>query len=134
MVANISAGPREVTKRYIESNFKDENYLMLVAQKDENIIGFSTVVYEGWNNAAWIEWMIVHKSYRGKGIGSKMIKKSIVFSKEKKARKLFVDTGIKDRKAIKFYKKNGFKKHGNIKDYYIDGDDAIVLGLDLISV
>ncbi len=56
---------------------------------------------------AKIEYIAVKREFRGKGIGTRLLKKLEKICKKRNTRVIFVDAH--DKKAIEFYLKNGFK-------------------------
>jgi ribosomal protein S18 acetylase RimI-like enzyme len=65
-----------------------------------------------------LNWIIVLKEYREKGIGTKILDYIKKYAKRKKFRGISVNTGSKTFWARKFYEKNNFKKVGSVKNYY----------------
>ncbi|OGM18773.1 hypothetical protein A2686_01905 [Candidatus Woesebacteria bacterium RIFCSPHIGHO2_01_FULL_38_10] len=59
-----------------------------------------------------IENIGVNPEYRSQGIGQKLIDSTIKWAKEQKATKLYVSAYWKNKRAINFYKKNGFYESG----------------------
>ena len=74
---------------------------------------------------AWIFFFDVLKNYRNKGIGSQLLKK-VEKELPKDYYKIYVDFEKKDKLAIKFYKKHGFKEAGKIKDWFGKGTQGII--------
>jgi len=68
-----------------------------------------------------LERIYVIKKYQGKGLGEFLLKKSIEFAREKSKKYLWLGVWKKNKKAIKFYEKNGFKKFAE-HDFYM-GDE-----------
>lgn len=101
-----------------ESIFKDalsyNNYVALVAEIDENIVGFLDIwcfpdVGHG-ANLGLIGNFIVSKRYRKMGIGSKLMEESMKIAREKKFHEFHVWTDTKNKDAIEMYKKHGFTR------------------------
>lgn len=59
--------------------------------------------------------LFVNKKFRGKGIGSALVKK-IINQYERKVSNIYVDTLLKNKRAIDFYRSLGFKTQKEIKD------------------
>lgn len=59
--------------------------------------------------------LFVNKKFRGKGIGSALVKKVIKHYKGK-VTNIYVDTLLKNKKAIDFYRSLGFRTQKEIKD------------------
>ena len=60
---------------------------------------------------AYIETVFVLESFRSKGIGKRLYDYFIKWCKESKVNKIMLDVSTKNRKAIKFYRKNNFKDY-----------------------
>ncbi|UOB19446.1 GNAT family N-acetyltransferase [Abyssalbus ytuae] len=59
-----------------------------------------------------LERIYVLKDFQGRRIGEKLLKKVISLSKEKKVKFIWLGVWEHNPGAIKFYKRNGFKKFG----------------------
>ena len=92
-----------IPKEYWESNYEyvkkllpnSEIYVYIENDKIEGFIGI---------NEDYIEGIFVNSNYQNKGIGTALLNKA----KEAKE-ELTLNVYEKNRKAIKFYEKNGFK-------------------------
>lgn len=92
-----------IPKEYWESNYEyvkkllpnSEIYVYIENDKIEGFIGI---------NEDYIEGIFVNSNYQNKGIGTALLNKA----KEEKE-ELTLNVYEKNRKAIKFYEKNGFK-------------------------
>jgi len=100
---------------------------VFVAEIDGKVIGFAITIYRNWFNIAYLDYIQVKTEWINKGIGHKLIEKSINWSKEKGARIIYTETGKNNEKAIKFYQKHSFQITGYIPDYYRKGLDAVIL-------
>jgi len=80
----------------------------------------------------WIYFLAVEENCRGRGIGSKLLKKI-----EKHCSKyypmIFVDTEPHPRKTNEFYLKNGFKKIAKIKDWFGIGQGGVIYSKQVIQ-
>jgi GNAT superfamily N-acetyltransferase len=72
----------------------------------------------------YIEALITKESERGRGIGTKLIKRAENFGKKFGAHRAWLITGI-DWKENLFYKKLGFKKIGDLPDFHFHKDFVI---------
>ena len=70
--------------------------------------------------------LIVKEGFRGNGIGSSLIKEAEIFAKKKGIKIIRVDTGAVNE-GLEFYIKNGFKKIGEAKGYWLEGDHQVIL-------
>ena len=71
--------------------------------------------------------MAVVPEMTGKGLGSKLMIELEKTLKNKGVKKVFVHTNLGDDRVINFYKKNGYKDAGQIKDYYYDGSAVFLI-------
>ena len=69
----------------------------------------------------------VLKEYWGRGIATTLLEKLISWAKEKGIKKINLDVFENNERAIKLYKKFGFKLEGCIEDGIFDGENYINL-------
>lgn len=98
----------EKKKKIIPIKKFDAKNFLLVAEEGKEIIGFiwGNFISYGIDKFGYIEELFVKEKFRGKGIGTALVKTIIKKFKKLKAAALFVTT---DRETAKFYKKLGFK-------------------------
>jgi ribosomal protein S18 acetylase RimI-like enzyme len=68
-----------------------------------------------------IERIYVLSDFQGKGIGRQLLEKAIQMAKEKKASYIWLGVWEENKRAIQFYKKNGFIAFD--EHYFMLGDD-----------
>lgn len=78
------------------------------ARKDNELAGYATVYNTKNKGEQYIEDIFVKEEYRGKGIGKAIIQKIL---QDFKGKKLAISTSVKNKSAIEFYKKSGFKEY-----------------------
>jgi len=80
----------------------------------------------------WLGWFYTHQDFGGKNIGTKLLGFMIKYLSDS-ARKLYVDTSSDSfyRPALNLYLKIGFQIEAVLRDYYEDGEDQIILGMNL---
>lgn len=96
-------------------NKERENMPVLVAEKEERVIGFATFgIFRPW--AAYqfsIEHSIyIHKNNRGQGIGKKLMVELIKIAKERKYHTIIAGVDTSNEGSYQFHKKFGFKEVG----------------------
>lgn len=96
----------------------------LVAEKNSIVIGFVTAIKTG-SSELRILLLAVDKKHRGRGIGSSLLKHLIMNFPE--VRRLYLETRVDNKEAIKFYEIHGFKIKGKLKDFYTDGSEAYLM-------
>jgi len=101
-------------ERAIKKLLATENYMILVAELDDHIVGFIDYytlpsIWEKWNEAT-INNLFIQKDYQGKGIGSRLLEEVIKRTDEIGIVELHVETEKDNERAIRLYKKHGFLK------------------------
>lgn len=92
----------------------DQKKYSLIALENKKLIGFAKFKITG--GASYLNELIVSKEFRGKGIGNLLIKRFEEFSKNKGCHVVYLETSNKHKTALKFYKKQGYKKVATLKD------------------
>jgi len=88
-----------------------EEYAIFYVTIDKNkVIGSCGLRTD--KNLGTVKRMYVYKNYRNRGLAQKMYNKLEVFAKKNKIKVLELSTTPQMINAIRFYKKNGFKKTG----------------------
>lgn len=90
---------------------QQEHFSIFVAEsEDKEIVGFATTFF------AWYSWIgkslylddiYIKESYRGLGLGSKMMDAVFDLAKKEKCKKIRWQVSNWNKKAIEFYKKKG---------------------------
>jgi len=85
--------------------------LLFVAEKNNKVVGFiwGTFINYGISRYGYIDELFVKQEFRGKEIGSSLIKRILEEFKKLKAWSLFVSIEKRDKKVLSFYRKLGFK-------------------------
>lgn len=90
----------------------------------ERIIGFvGGAIRKGQGH---ISGIAVDREYRKNGIGNQLLNMVGAEFLTDGFKQITLEARKSNRNAIRFYKKNGYKKLYDIKGYYADGEDAIV--------
>ncbi len=100
------------------------NLLGTIYELEGKIVGFIT--YSINVDFAEIDDIFVVKEYRQKSIASKLLQ-DLIDKLRGKTQKIFLEVRESNLPAIKLYQKFGFVKVGDRKNYYNDGENALVL-------
>lgn len=107
-----TAIPREKFKLIFVSNSMLPTVRYRVAVLEEKVIGFCSVHIQSllhhWSDVAEVQELIVHESYRGKGIGKLLLDDAIAFAKERGCTQIELATNRKRRDAQRFYEREGW--------------------------
>ena len=93
--------------------------------RSDALVGFAVgqAVFE----QAELYYIGVSPCARQQGLGSRLLLDFIKKCREKGAETLFLEVRGSNTQALSFYKKAGFKVYGSRKNYYKNGEDAILM-------
>ena len=99
----------------------NNNSLILVKEIDNKIVAIGTLLFDNklihnFGVAAYIQDIIVHKNYRGRGYGREIIDYLKNEAINRKCYKILLNCSDD---IIEFYKKNGFIRKGNEMAIYL---------------
>ncbi len=90
------------------------DYLCLVAEMNKEVVGFIDMwAFPDVSHGAYlaqVQNLVVTERMRGKGIGTRLIEEIIGVFRKRKYHELHVWTEKKNKGAIQFYKRLGFRK------------------------
>lgn len=107
---------REEQKTYDHLNILPEDTLVILVEWCNKEIGSGCLKKNGENQYE-VKRVYIKKEMRGKGISKKLMHELEIWAKEKNARELVLETGIKQTAAIDLYKSIGFKIIENYGEY-----------------
>ncbi|MCK4669976.1 MAG: GNAT family N-acetyltransferase [Nanoarchaeota archaeon] len=99
-------------KQHFHKSLENKDMQTFVAEEKEKIIGFITVElreripFYKIKKLGFISSLIVYPEHRRKGIADKLLKEAIKWFKKKKAKYFDLDTAVKNKGALKFYKRH----------------------------
>lgn len=102
----------EITKEFIEKMLLSSQTTIIVARDDSSqIVGIATMTtYQALTaTKTWIEDVVVDENFRGKGIGTGLIKYVLKIASEKGIKYVNLTSNPKRVEANKLYQKLGFK-------------------------
>jgi len=98
-------------KKEFDGMSKSKDHLILVAEKDRQLMGYLTgsILKNVWQRSGYIDDVFTSKDFKKKGIGTHLMRAftEYLYAKDVKICKLEVNK--KNKRAIKLYKKLGFK-------------------------
>lgn len=101
---------RTKIKQIFLEGFSDPKHIILVAEEDDNIIGFSDFwVYPEFihgGQTAYLNNIFIAEEFRRKGIGSKLLRETVKKAKEMNAVAMHISILPENIIAQNFYKKN----------------------------
>ena len=109
---------------YTDADAGTANNGMFEGRGRERVIGFvGGAIRSGHGH---ISGIAMDREYRMNGIGKLLLKMVGAEFLADGFEQITLEVRKSNRNAIRFYKKNGYKKSYDIKGYYADGEDAIV--------
>ena len=92
---------------YLDTFYDNPNRVIYVALDGNIIVGFISIcVEEGY---IYLDDYSVTYSYRGKGIGTKLLDLAVNYAKEKNIDDILTHVESSNKESIEFYKNRGFK-------------------------
>lgn len=125
-VMGIEAEASAQWKRdFFEKELKTDFSIFLVAEIDNKIIGFAIA----WNIPGEIQLqnIAVDRNFRRKGTGTRLMESICSILKDELPEKMLLELKASNAQAEEFYLSQGFKKTGIRKNYYRNGEDAILM-------
>lgn len=131
----VQAPPLESTREFVLSNIMNDEP-QFVALKDEDVIGWcdiSLMWREGFTHCGRLG-MGVQKDHRRRGIGRRLIERTIARAREKGLERIELDVFASNTPAIRLYEKMGFVVEGvKRKARKIDGAYDDLVGMALLT-
>ena len=111
-------------KTMLENAFKGGNYVCFGVYENKKLIAFLGLSVSV--DTCDIEDVLVDLNYRRKGFAEKLIDHAIDYAKSKNKEKVFLEVRESNLSARALYQKKGFNKISVRKNYYSDGENAVV--------
>lgn len=94
---------------YLDRFYINDDRLIYVALDDDKVIGFISIINNKEYANIYLDDYCVNESYRGQGIGSKLMQISFKFAKQQGYDQVITHVEINNYESIEFYRKKGFK-------------------------
>jgi ribosomal-protein-alanine N-acetyltransferase len=95
------------------------------------VVGYIIARVDRWG--AEIVSIAVHPSARHRGIGRRLLTAAVRRMLRRNAQSIRLMVNINNTSAAAFYRQQGFRSVGRVRDYYEDGSTAIRMRLPLSS-
>jgi ribosomal-protein-alanine N-acetyltransferase len=105
----------------------------LVAVEDESVVGYvvSNVVPNYGRDIGHVKDLAVHPDARGRGVGRRLLQRALVSLSIAGAALVKLEVRESNETALSLYRDEGFETMRRIPRYYGDGEDALLMVLDL---
>lgn len=105
----------------------------LVADVNGKVVGYAVTTLERVAGSAQLLNLAVDRRYRGRGIGSSLLREIIKRVRTDGASKIYLQVRVSNSKAIRLYLNFNFQIECIIHAYYTDGEDAYLMSKKLSS-
>jgi aminoglycoside 6'-N-acetyltransferase I len=108
---DISYPKDEVLRKEFSKIIRDKKSLLLIVELNKKLIAYvySTFFNNAYTKGGYIEDIFVLRAFRRKGVAKSLINHCIDVAKKRGYNKVQLSVNIKNKRAIKLYKKLGFK-------------------------
>jgi ribosomal protein S18 acetylase RimI-like enzyme len=89
-----------------------------IAEEEGTLAGFTAAEYAAWNRRTIIWHLYVMPSYRGRGVGTRLLDALDAFAQSMGARCLWLETQNVNYPAVRFYQRAGFRCCGLDESLY----------------
>lgn len=113
----------------IPSMYPAPRSVFLVAEEDRRLVGTCGVKADS-STTAILRRLFVDSSYRGKGVGSELLRQALSFCREKGFREVVIRTSTRMEAAIRLCRSKGFKEDGR---WNLGGVTLVLFRLRLAS-
>lgn len=94
--------------------------LYLVAEEDGLIVGLLDLEPESWRPVASIQWIVIDRPWRGRGIGRELMAQAIAWTRAQGLHAVVLETQNTNIDACRFYQRLGFRLSGVQDLFYFD--------------
>lgn len=120
-VFNSDQLSRQSLRRYMQV----PSAAMIVAQEDQEITGYALIGLRKGSNIGRLYSIAVDKTCGKRGVGRALLDASEQLAKKRKCTLFALEVRASNARAIKLYKKNGYRLIGRENDWYEDGAAAL---------
>ncbi|MBU5613608.1 ribosomal protein S18-alanine N-acetyltransferase [Geomonas azotofigens] len=125
--------PRPWTRRHFLDEMEHPGSFPTVAATGDGEVAGYLCLKQVLDEAEILD-VAVDPTFRGSGIGRALVDWAIAFCRVRKLRLLCLEVRVGNHEAISLYRHLGFAEVGRRKNYYENGDDAILMDLSIAQV
>jgi ribosomal-protein-alanine N-acetyltransferase len=129
--------PFSAFERYLD----DPGFLVAVANgesagyfdDDESVVGYvvANLVPNHGRAFGHVKDIAVHPDYRSEGIGADLLERALTVLGARGAQSVKLEVRASNERAVSLYRNFGFEYLRTMPRYYDDGEDALILVVDL---
>lgn len=122
----------QFSRRAIRYLLKSHN-LILVAASDKQVLGQVTVLFRATSSRGRIYSLAVDPDARGRGIAHSLLRAAEGEARARDGTRLGLEVRSTNMRAQKIYSLAGYEVLGVKRDYYPDGEAAVIMEKKLLS-
>ncbi|MBP7211336.1 GNAT family N-acetyltransferase [bacterium] len=125
---------RGFLKYNLEDGPEDSGINYIMAEADGKLVGFVCFGFDYCTESSYLlYWIAVHGDFRGKKIGSELLKRFEEWVKAKGGKKIVLETAGRElyNPTRIFYERHGYTEQGVVPDYYSKGDARVTFVKDI---
>ncbi len=115
-----------ITLDQCKKNCHNPDFLLFIAYTGNKPSGIIIIDPKGVAGSPYIKSVAVYPEFRGKGIGVSLLSFAEGLFRGK-SKYIFLCVSSFNKRAQKFYDRNGYKVVGELKDYIIEGASEILI-------
>lgn len=128
-----SSFARPWTRRHFQDEMESPGSSPVVAETPDKEVAGYLCLKQVLDEAEILD-VAVDPAFRGRGIGRALVDRAVLFCRERKLNLLCLEVRVGNHEAIALYRRLGFLEVGRRKNYYENGDDAILMDLSVGQV
>ncbi|MBJ6800101.1 ribosomal protein S18-alanine N-acetyltransferase [Geomonas propionica] len=125
--------PRPWTRRHFLDEMESPGSFPVVAVTGDGKVAGYLCLKQVLDEAEILD-VAVGPAFRGGGIGRALVDWGVAFCRKHKLNLLCLEVRVGNHEAISLYRRLGFTEVGRRKNYYENGDDAILMDLSIAQV
>jgi ribosomal protein S18 acetylase RimI-like enzyme len=110
------------------------NGQVLVAQRGEQLVGYSVVLFRRGTSLARLYSIAIAAQARGSGLGKQLLDRIEACALQHDCACLRLEVRVDNPVAIALYERNGYQRFALIHDYYHDHADALRLEKRILRI
>ena len=114
-------------KQTLRNLLNEARYLILIVENYGYLIGWSA------SGAAEIERVGVLPQVRGQGIGAVLVREAVAAFANRGGREVWLEVRADNQAARALYRKCDFEENGVRRNYYDDGEDAVLMKREIVA-
>lgn len=117
------------TQDMLIKEYESPGSQIMVLRYGDRVIGY--LIFRKFIDEVEVLRFAVSSNYQGRGYGRLLFKKFLEEMKKSGIKNIYLEVSPTNFRAIRIYESEGFKKIGRRKNYYSNGEDALVLNLSI---